>query len=92
MVKELCDFHKPIAIKLSQMEFYAWIEKREHRPQRQCPICRRWLFRDEFGSEYKWRKATPSVKIPDSEKQLPIKIQLDMENPIRRECKLKLVK
>jgi hypothetical protein len=52
---EFCPTHKPKSFVLSYLEHAEWAAK-QRGEQRECPTCKRWLFRSEFGPG--WSKAT----------------------------------
>jgi hypothetical protein len=54
---EFCPHHHPILHSLSYREWHEEAERRSKRgmKQRQCPDCKHWMWRDEFGAG--WNQA-----------------------------------
>lgn len=44
----MCKNHKPH--NLGMLAWYHWIEEKERRgaKQKQCPVCKRWFFKEEL--------------------------------------------
>ena len=49
-IKDFCKEHKPKSKELGYMQHHNWMEEMVKRgeKQKQCPICKRWLFDCEF--------------------------------------------
>lgn len=46
----ICSTHKPIGINMNYHDYFNWIDKkrRYRAKQKQCPICKHWVFEEEF--------------------------------------------
>lgn len=45
---EICPKHKPLYLNYSEWQNEAEIRHRKGMKQKQCPICKRWLWKDEM--------------------------------------------